>query len=219
MKKNPAFTLIELLVVIAIIAILATLTIPAILGAKNRSYELDCSNNLNQIGKALATYTQVDSRNTPRGGPAVNNVYSHAPTNLTMELHENGMPTNSPAWFCKRQLKFLGKDISQFQSSNRRVSYFYWGWNTNSSGAGVDFLGFNTAWTAGGWTTNKLKGAVFLSCPFYSTSMTLPSDIAPSIKTETQFHLGSDVEAPFTEAGTPVLITSGAIQKVGPKQP
>ena len=68
--RSHGFTLMEILVVIAIILVIAAITFPAILTAKNRAHKAAAISNMKQLGSAAGVFTsQNDGLLPPEDGP------------------------------------------------------------------------------------------------------------------------------------------------------
>ncbi len=64
-RKSRGFTLIELLVVIAIIAILASILLPVLARGKMKAKEINCINNLKQVGLGIRLWAGDNGEKYP----------------------------------------------------------------------------------------------------------------------------------------------------------
>ena len=64
-RRTAGFTLIELLVVIGIIAILLSIILPTVSGARKSAQALKCQSNLRQLGIAMHMYAQANKQYLP----------------------------------------------------------------------------------------------------------------------------------------------------------
>jgi prepilin-type N-terminal cleavage/methylation domain-containing protein len=93
--RSFGFTLIELLVVIAVIAILASLLLPALSGAKEKAKRMICVNNERQIGIACLLYVDSDDQFMPPGEISAPGVNVNGYVTWDQLLLPYGVPTNS----------------------------------------------------------------------------------------------------------------------------
>ena len=73
-RRPKGFTLVELLVVIGIIAVLLSILIPTLAGARRAAYVVQCQSNMKQIATAMIMYIQdnkgvLPPATVPSGGP------------------------------------------------------------------------------------------------------------------------------------------------------
>jgi prepilin-type N-terminal cleavage/methylation domain-containing protein/prepilin-type processing-associated H-X9-DG protein len=97
-EARNAFTLIELLVVIAIIAILSSLLLPALAGAKAKAHSVQCLSNLKQLQLCWLLYVNDNDERLPpnntangMGGKTGSWTLGNAQRDLTSSNIENGV--------------------------------------------------------------------------------------------------------------------------------
>jgi prepilin-type N-terminal cleavage/methylation domain-containing protein len=133
-KPRRGFTLLELLVVIAIIALLISILMPALSGAKRKAITLKCQTNLRLLAEAVNVYTERNQNKYPDAvsypffinSPNINN---HA-TCLPHRIHRVRLTPDDPtriyaAWYCpvKGQLEEMVQTGHGTYAYNQRDLY------------------------------------------------------------------------------------------------
>jgi len=106
-EEWAGFSLVELLVVIAIIAILVAFLLPAVSRSKGRALQIQCVNNVRQLGIAL------------RGFVTDNNVY---PLRVNPDYERGGYPEHKTMWMPALQ----STELTISGNSTNRIPFSKW---------------------------------------------------------------------------------------------
>src|SRR4051812_34799499 len=102
-RRCGGFTLIELIVVIGIIALLMSLLMPAVRGARESAKTLRCATQLRQIGQGIFAYAANHRGMTPPWGGGFRIDNSGSPLSRgwpAMLWRYTGVKANSPLYHC-----------------------------------------------------------------------------------------------------------------------
>lgn len=222
-KKLPpmaaAFTLLELLAVITLIALLAGLLIPAVLSARLKAYETECSSNLGQIGVGLyQAAASQEGRFPPAQGYATDEDTSYfGQQGPLLDALAEDFPQDSRAWFCQRyvreQARLAGitpEDFIEQEKATNHIGYFYWAWDgvVNVRHWQITASASSNVWIGQGWNAN-LPGIVLASDRFHDHQFWDHPDW--------QYHGGRRLQVALDEPGSLVLISGGAVRKTAPR--
>ena len=101
---RKCFTLIELLIVIAIIAILAGMLLPALNAARQKACDIQCRNNIKQIGMGFVMYTPDNKEYYPTNyishAAYVKLIYSYVTAKNSDFIKTGDTNVKDKLWWC-----------------------------------------------------------------------------------------------------------------------
>ncbi len=165
LRLARAFTLIELLAVLAILGVLAALLFPALSRSKGKAQEIQCVNNLHQLGLGLQNFA-ADNHAYPSGIAGTN---SDNPGPWYVQMQRGGFDASKP------RTNFLSAGV--WRCSSARLSV-----DPHSGGMSISY-GYNAYGAAIGNPTNALGlmgHFVSLSAmfePIKESEVPVPSDM------------------------------------------
>jgi prepilin-type processing-associated H-X9-DG protein/prepilin-type N-terminal cleavage/methylation domain-containing protein len=198
-KVQPAFTLIELLVVIAVIAILAALLLPAISQSKKRAQQIQCANNVRQLGLTLQLYVTENNAAYP---------FTHSWSGrLAVYIRSNQQTTNNSQkslWLCPAAPR-----PSTWPTNDYYFSYGYnaYGITTNNS---LDSFGLGGHGGPGNFVT-KGTAAFIVDAPSVKESEIVSPTEMMAIGDGFQGDLGSGI---YISDGSLYLLRSDTLNGV-----
>ncbi len=145
--RTQAFTLIELLVVIAIIAILASMLLPALAGARERARRTVCLNNMRQFTLAALIYAGDNDQKLPPGGTdKVDSRDTHTPVFSTAnQSNLLRYTTDLKAFDCPNLTRWMQKpEWRNHPDYGVAIGYHYLGGHPNTPWGLID--GVTNTW-------------------------------------------------------------------------